>query len=161
MNLVVAVDKNWAIGKGGQLLIRNGQDLAHFKELTLGNVIVYGRKTLDTFRDRKPLPGRTNLVLTRDPELAVDGATIIHSTDELNQYPSDKLFVCGGASVYKQILSKCKYAYVTHFDTSVEGADAFFPRLDEMPNWRIAESREETSGGLKMTFATWVNDGID
>ena len=160
MNLVVAVDQNWAIGKNGQLLIRNGQDLAHFKELTLGNVIVYGRKTLDTFRDRKPLPGRTNLVLTRDPELVVEGATVIHSIDELNQYPSSKLFVCGGASVYEQLLPLCKYAYVTHFDTAVEGADAFFPRLDEMPNWHIVESREETSGDLSMTFATWANDNI-
>ena len=179
MNAIVGVDKFWAIGKNGQLLIRSEYDLAHFKEMTVGNVIIYGRKTLETFRDCKPLPNRTNIILTRDPNFAVEGAIIVHDLDELDvklaeiqaEQPRVQIFVCGGASIYEQLLPRCKYAYVTHFDAAIEGADAFFPNLEELPNWHIDtnyeplevtyKNRKDDSPKMTMRFATWVNDDVD
>lgn len=154
MYLIVAVDKNGAIGKNGQLVIKNDYDLDHFKELTIGNIIICGRKTLESFPGKKPLKGRINIILTRDPKYKVDSdnAYIVHSLDELskllaellkedpaNPQPKKKVFVCGGASIYEQLLPYCEIAYVTHFDTEIEGADAFFPNLAKMPNWEIVE----------------------
>ena len=176
MNLVVAVDKNWAIGKNGQLLIHNGYDLAHFKDLTVKNVIIYGRKTLDTFPKREPLEDRTNIILTHDQNFTVDGAIIAHSTDELDkilaeaEIPSHKVFVCGGASIYEQFLPRCKIAYVTHFDAEIEGADAFFPDLSKKPNWHMVTGKNEPlevsynnrdGSPMTMKFATWINDEVD
>ena len=179
MCLIVAVDKNWAIGKSGQLLIRNKYDLEHFKSLTIGNIIVYGRKTLETFPDKKPLPDRTNIVLTRDPNYAVEGAIVAHSLEELEatlieiqakQQKKIKVFVCGGASIYEQLLPYCEIAYVTHFDAAVEGADAFFPNLSEMPNWHMVTDKNEPlkvsyknddGSSMSMAFATWLNDNVD
>ena len=175
MCLIVAVDKFWGIGEKGRLLIRNKYDLGRFKSLTTGEIVVYGRKTLETFPGKKPLPGRTNIVLTRDPNFAVEGAIVVHSLDELKKVLAEiqakqkkkiKVFVCGGASIYEQLLPYCEIAYVTHFDAAVEGADAFFPRLDEMPNWHIAEGekplevsyKNEDGSPMTMMFATWLND---
>ena len=180
MCLIVAVDKAWAIGKKGRLLIKNKYDLERFKSLTIGKVIVYGRKTLETFPDGKPLPDRTNIILTRDPNYVVEGAIVVHSLEELdvvlNQLQAEQgkekklqVFVCGGASVYEQLLPRCEIAYVTHFDAKIEGADAFFPRLDKMPNWRMItgkneplkvsyKDKDEDGAPMTMEFATWVND---
>ena len=162
MNLVVAVDQNWAIGKKGQLLIHNKYDLEHFKAITIGKTVVYGRKTLETFPGGKPLKDRTNLVLTHDDSFAIDGATVIHDLKELEDYPSSELYVIGGASVYQQLLPRCKYAYVTHFEFTAEDADAFFPNLAELPNWHIAEQSPVVNyDGVSMRFVTYVNDGVD
>ncbi len=158
MNLVVAVDRNWAIGKGGKLLIHNKYDLEHFKALTIGKTVVYGRKTLETFPGKKPLKERTNLVLTHDQNYVVDGATVIHDLSELENYPSDDIYVIGGASLYDQLFDKCKYAFVTHFEYADPDADAFFPNLAEKKNWEILEETPTvTYDGVKMRFVTYRN----
>lgn len=147
--LIVAVDKKWAIGKNGQLLIKNDYDLENFKNLTIGNIIILGSKTLETFPGKKPLKGRINIILTRNPDYKVEGDNvfIVHSIDELaallaklqEKHPEKKVFVCGGASIYEQLLPYCGIAYVTRFDTKIEGADAFFPNLARRRNWKIVE----------------------
>ena len=83
MNIVVSVDKNWAIGNDGNLLYRIHEDLRRFKELTFGKVVVYGRKTLSTFPNQEPLKNRINIILTKDKDFKIPNAWIVHSIKEL------------------------------------------------------------------------------
>ena len=176
MNLVVAVDKNWAIGEKGQLLVHNKYDLEHFKSLTIGKTVVYGRKTLETFPKSQPLKERNNLVLTHDKNYVVDGATTFHSLGELNRFlkrkanlktkekriSPDDTYLIGGASLYQQLYDKCKYAFVTHFEYAAEDADAFFPNLAKKPNWVILEETPPvTYDGVTMRFVTYRNNDVD
>ena len=90
MNLIVAVDKNWAIGKDNKLLVSIPDDMKFFRETTTGKVVVMGRKTLESFPNSKPLPNRVNIVLTRDAKYEAKGAIIVHSKEELNEELSSK-----------------------------------------------------------------------
>ena len=146
MNAIVAVDSNWAIGNKGQLLIRIPADQKMFKAETLGGVVVLGRKTMDTFPGRRPLPERTNIILSTQKDYAVKDAVVVHSVeqlvDELKSYPSEKIYIIGGDSVYKQMLPYCDTVHVTKIDREYE-ADAYFPNLDEDPDWEITANSEE------------------
>ncbi len=146
MNAIVAVDSNWAIGNKGQLLIRIPADQKMFKAETIGGVVVLGRKTMDTFPGRKPLPERTNIILSTNPDYKVQDGIVVHSVeqliDELKSYPSEKIYIIGGDSVYKQMLPYCDTVHVTKIDREYE-ADAYFPNLDEDPGWEITASSEE------------------
>ena len=94
MNLIAAVDNNWAIGKNNQLLVRIPMDQKFFREMTTGKVVVMGRKTLESFPNSRPLKNRTNIVLTHNPSYEVEGAVVVHSLDELHKelekYNSEK-----------------------------------------------------------------------
>lgn len=148
MNMIVAVDENWAIGNKGDLLVRIPADHKMFRQETLGKVVVLGRKTMDTFPGGLPLKGRTNIVLTRNPEYKVKDAIVVHSVEELleelKNYDSENVYIIGGDSVYKQMLPYCDTAHVTKIDRVYE-ADAYFPNLDESGEWEItADSDEQT-----------------
>ena len=103
MNLIAAVDKNWAIGRKGQLLVTIPQDQRRFREETVGKVIVMGRKTLESLPGGRPLPGRRNIVLSRDSAYKVKGADVCHSLEEtmalVKNYPSEKVYIIGGESL--------------------------------------------------------------
>ena len=146
MNAIVAVDSNWAIGNKGQLLIRIPADQKMFREETTGGVVVLGRKTMDTFPGRKPLPNRTNIVLSTNEDYRVDDAIVVHGIeqliDELKSYPDDRIYIIGGDSIYKQMLPYCDTVYVTKIDREYE-ADAYFPDLDKDPDWKITSESEE------------------
>ena len=160
MNLIVAVDANWAIGNQDKLLISIPNDHKHFREETTGKVVVLGRKTLQTFPQGLPLKKRTNIILSRDPRYTVKDATVVHSLEELleelKQYPSEDVYVIGGESVYRQLLPYCDTAHVTKIDYAYE-ADSYFPNLDEMPEWEVAEtSEEQTYFDLEYTFVKYI-----
>jgi len=160
MNLIAAVDKNWAIGNRGQLLVSIPQDQKRFREMTLGKVVVMGRKTLESLPGGRPLHGRKNLVLTRDAGFQVKGALVCHSREEvlkaLAVYPSEDIYVIGGESIYKEFLPLCDTAYVTWIDFAYE-ADTFLPDLDRDPAWRLAEeSEEQTCFDLCYTYRKYV-----
>lgn len=161
MNLIVNVSREWAIGKGNSLLFHFSQDMKFFKSHTTGNVIVMGRKTLDSLPGGKALPNRTNIVLTRNKDFKRGGVTVCHSLDELadtiKEYDQSSIYVIGGESVYKLLLPLCDTAYVTKTDASApNGADAFMPDLDKDPTWELAESSEEfTEKGLSFRFLTY------
>ena len=97
MNLIAAVDKNWAIGRKGRLLVSIPNDQKHFREETIGKVVVLGRKTLETFPQGMPLAGRTNIILSRNPSFQVKGAQVVHSLEELKQalapFPSRDVYL--------------------------------------------------------------------
>lgn len=156
MNIIVAVDKNWAIGNRGDLLIRIPNDHKHFREETTGKVVVLGRKTLETFPQGMPLKNRTNIILTHDSEYQVKDAVIVHSVDELLEqlkaYNGEDIYVIGGDSVYRQLLPYCDVAHVTKIDHAYE-ADAYFPDLDQDPQWEItADSEEQTYFDIAYQF---------
>ncbi len=146
MNLIVAVDKNWAIGNRGKLLVSIPADQKWFRETTTGNIIVMGRKTLDSLPGGMPLQGRTNVVLTRDESFTKKNTVVFHSVEDtleyLKQYPSEKIYVIGGEEIYRQFLPHCDTAHVTWIDYAYE-ADTHFPNLDQDPEWFVAEESDE------------------
>lgn len=146
MNLVVAVDKNWAIGNNGQLLVRIPDDMRNFRSLTEGNVVILGKKTLATFPGGKPLKNRVNIVMTRKGLEPHTDAIAAGSVDEVlelvKQYRTEDVYIIGGTSVYEQLLPYADTAYVTYVDYAYE-ADAYMVNLDESDEWELAEESEE------------------
>lgn len=137
MKLIVAVSKNWGIGKDGDLLFHFPEDMKFFRETTKGSIVVMGRATLDSLPGGQPLKGRVNIVLTRNRELKRDGVTFVYSIDELLREVGEKdAFVIGGAEIYTSLLQYCDEAYVTKVDALVD-ADKYIPNLDELPEWKV------------------------
>ncbi len=159
MNLIVNVDKNWAIGLGSKLLVRIPQDMKYFRSMTTGHVVVMGRKTLESFPESKPLPNRVNIVLTRDQGYQAPGALVVHSMEELKEelkkYPGEEIFVIGGGQIYRELLPLCDKAYVTKVDRAFD-ADVYFPDLDQDPQWKMTKvSEEQTYFDLEYVFAVY------
>ena len=146
MNLIVAVDKNWAIGKDNKMMWSLPADMKFFRETTTGKVVVMGRKTLESFPNGQPLKNRTNIVLTHDRSYQVKDAIVVYSMDELHEelkkYPSEDIYIIGGESIYRQMVDECDVAHITKVDFAYD-ADAHFPNLDEKPEWQITQDSEE------------------
>jgi len=138
MNLIVAVDRNWAIGKDGDQLVYIPEDLKRFKTLTMGHPVILGRKTLATFPGGRPLKGRANLILSRNPDFCPEGAQVYADPKALLEDAPEDAFVIGGASVYNLLVDACDTAYVTKIDAEFP-ADTWFPNLDEREDWEVAE----------------------
>ncbi len=159
MNLIVAVDQNWAIGNKNQLLVRIPNDMKQFREMTTGKVVVLGRKTLETFPQGQPLKNRTNIILSTNKNYEVKDATVVHSVEELleelKKYNSEDVYIIGGDSVYKQLLPYCDVAHVTQIDHAYE-ADSYFPNLEEDPEWEVtADSDEQVYFDLTYHFVKY------
>lgn len=159
MNLIVCADRNWAIGNNNKLLVSIPKDMKSFREMTTGKVIILGRKTLATFPGGRPLDSRTNIILSTDKKYKVDGAVVVNSIDELlkeiSKYNSDDIYVCGGESVYKQLIPYCDVAHVTRIDHAYD-ADTYFPNLDDSDEWEIeVESDEEVYFDVTYTFVKY------
>ena len=159
MNIIVAVDENWAIGHKNDLLIRIPADMKMFRQETTGKVVVLGRKTLETFPGGQPLKNRTNIILSTQKDYEVKDAIVVHSIEELleelKQYPQEEIYIIGGETVYRQMLPYCNVAHVTKIDRKYE-ADAFFPNLDADPEWEVtAESEEQSYFDTTYTFVRY------
>lgn len=160
MNIIVAVDKNWAIGNENKLLNSIPEDMKFFRETTTGKVVVMGRKTLESFPNGRPLKNRTNVVITRQRDLKIPDAVVVHSVDEaleyVKQFNSDDVYVIGGASIYEQMLPYCDVAHVTVMDFAYQ-ADTWFPNLDKMDDFVVAaDSEEKTCFNLEYCFKMYV-----
>lgn len=156
MQLIAAVDQNWAIGKNNQLLVRIPADQKFFREVTTGKVVVMGRKTLESFPNGMPLKNRINIVLTHKPDYQVKDAIVVHSMDELHEelkkYNSDDIFIIGGEKIYEQMLDECDVAHITKIEFAYD-ADAYFPNLDEREDWELTgDSEEQTYFDLEYYF---------
>ena len=156
MNIIVAVDQNWGIGKNGNLLVKIPLDQQFFREMTKVKIIVLGRKTLLTFPNGLPLIGRTNIILTRDKSFRIKGGICVNSIEEalkeLEKYQKEDIFIVGGESIYRQFLPYCDIAHITKIDYSYQ-ADAYFPNLDENEEWEIVrDSEEQTYFDLEYVF---------
>ena len=155
MDLIVAVDQNWAIGKDGEQLLYLSQDLKRFKALTLGHAVILGRRTLSTFPGGRPLKGRRNLILSTTPGFAPEGGEVYPSLDALLAAAPADAFVIGGESVYRALLDRCGTAYVTKILAQYP-ADRSFPDLDADPRWESGEESElleET--GVRFRYVTY------
>ncbi len=146
MKLIAAVDNNWAIGRAGKMLVSIPEDMKFFREETMGKVVIMGRKTLETLKDRSPLPGRVNVVVTSNKNFDVKDAIVCNSVEEaveaVSQYNTDDVYVIGGGTIYEQMLDMCDEAHITKIDYEYD-ADTFFPNLDENPDWEMAETSDE------------------
>lgn len=161
MNLIVAVDEKWGIGKGGTQTVVIPEDRKLFRTLTDGTTVIVGRRTLLDFPGSKPLPGRKNIVLSRNKDLQVAGAFVVDTLealkDEIKDTDPDKVFVIGGASIFKMLLPYCTIAYVTKIKATPE-SDAFFPNLDTLDGWVTGQTDEaKTYEGVSYTFMTYIN----
>ena len=159
MNAIVAVDRNWGIGRDNDLLIHLPGDLKYYKEKTIGNVIIVGQRTLESFPGGRPLPGRTNIVLSDDPAFAPEGCVICRTKDEVLEkaaaYDPERVFICGGASIYRLFLEDCDAFYVTKIDEAFE-ADTFFPDLDALGYHVEWASEEREEKGVRYRFERYV-----
>ena len=162
MKAIVAVDKEWGIGKNNGMLFHMPKDLQYFKEKTLGKVVVMGGNTLLSFPGSKPLPKRKNIVLSdvftrEDCEVY---ATLPELLEELKKYPTDDIFIVGGAMFYRTMIDYCDTAYITKVD-AVGGATVFFPNLDEKENWTMLDAGFPLEdNGVNISFTTYVNKNV-
>ncbi len=156
MKLIVAADKNWAIGKDNDLLCHLPGDLKYFKERTTGKTVVMGRKTLESLPGGKPLPKRTNIVLTRDENFEKEGCIILHSIEELlEKYGQEDLMVMGGAEIYTKLLPYCDTCYITEIDKEFE-ADKYIPNVSIDPAFeKVWESEEQVENGISYRFVEY------
>ena len=142
MIAIAAVDRNWAIGNKGQLLISLPEDQKGvFKKYTAGHTVVFGRKTLETFPGQRLLPNRVNVIMSRNFDFEKEGAVILHSVDELEDFlalTADDVYLIGGASMYNSLIGLCDKAIITSIRAEYE-ADCHFPNLDEDPAWELTE----------------------
>lgn len=214
MKMIVNVNPQWGIGRDGKLLCQFKEDMMRFKNYTAGKVIVYGRKTLESFPNQEPLPGRVNIVVSSSknnipesakrgcdyyasmklykksktaslkfclegPDIILTGVTINHKdamfpeepttliyTDDIHLvehiglflgHKSDDIIVCGGEQIYRQMLPLCDTVYVTKNDNVETEPDAFFPNLDEHPDWEptVHYGHTFTEEGLGYEFLTY------
>lgn len=163
MKTIVAVDKNWGIGKKNDLLFHLKQDMRFFKEKTLGKVVVMGSNTLFSFPGSKPLANRINIVLYPGGS-DIEGCIVVQSMEELfkvlKQYDTDEIFIVGGAMFYRTMLDYCDTAYITKVDADGE-AEVFFENLDEREGWRLVDTGESIQDGVyNINFTTYRNDKV-
>ncbi len=174
MNAIVCVDENWGIGKNNDLLFSIPDDMKFFVEKTKNNIIVYGRKTLFSFKNKSPLKNRLNIVFTKNTAikedyLDFDNIRFVSNRDELlklldevrretGEYKSSEVFICGGESIYKLLLDDCKSIFVTKMYKSFP-ADSYFPNLDENKNFKLINKSEIfTYEDINYQFLEYINE---
>ena len=159
MNAIVAADRNWAIGRESSLLFPLPGDMKRFRALTSGGTVIMGRKTLDSFPGGRPLSGRRNIVITRDPGFNRDSCEVVHSpAAALTLAGKDPyVWLIGGGSIYAALLACCHRVCVTRVDAAVPDADVFFPDLDALPEWTVERTSEPiTENGFTYRFVDYI-----
>lgn len=163
MKSIVAVDNHWGIGRDNQLLFNLPLDMKFFREKTLHKVVVMGSNTLKSFPGGKPLKNRVNIVLYPGGEKRDDCITaesLEELKEELKKYPTDDVFIIGGAMFYKTMLPYCDTVYVTK--VSADGhATVFYENLDKLPNWTCVDSTDEfEDNNYLIRFTTYKNKDV-
>ena len=156
MDAVVAVYSDWGIGDGGTQPVVLKADRAHFRQVTEGNAVIVGRKTLSDFPGGRPLKNRYNIVVTRQ-DIRIEGAQVVHSTEEALAAAAEhpRCLVIGGASVYRQFYPHCDRVFLTKIDLAPH-SDSFFPNLDADPAWVCTDQGEWLEeDGLRYCFCTY------
>ena len=140
MELIVAVYDDWGIGREGTQPIALSVDRKFFRETTRGCLVIAGRRTIEDFPGKKPLPGRVNVALTRSCQ-EIPGFIVCSSPEEAMELAktADRAMVIGGGSVYRQLLPFCDTAYITKVHVTPE-SDTFFPNLDELEDWYVSQT---------------------
>lgn len=151
--IVVAVAENNVIGKDNQLMWHLPADLKHFKKVTMGHPILMGRKTYESIG--KPLPGRTSIIITRQPEYKAEGCIVVNSVQEAvtkAEQLDDQAYLIGGAEIYRQALDVTDTIYLTRIHHKFEG-DTFFPELQEEEWETVSEEHHEPDEKNKYRYS--------
>lgn len=159
MKLILAADENWGIGKDGGLLVHLPGDLRYFKEKTKGKVVVMGRATLESLPGGRPLPERTNIVLTSDTSFGKEGCIIVHSMEELvtecAKYAPDDVMIIGGEQVYMQLIRQCDRIFITKIFETFD-ADKHIMNVDRMKHFEpVWESDVMEENGIQYQFVEY------
>ena len=166
---IACIDQNYGIGKNNELLVRIPEDMKHFKKLTNNGSIIMGHKTYDTL-PKKPLPDRTNIVITtkvKRPKPQKDGS-IFSDMEHIKTWLSNEnvikenngIYVIGGGIIYSQLLPYCERIYLTKVLHSYENVDTYFPNIDNMSEWEMTEESEvKEHNGIKYQFC--IYDRVD
>ncbi len=164
MQMIAAADARWGIGKDGKLLVSIPADMKYFKAVTAGKTVIMGRKTRESLPGKRPLPGRRNIILTRQADYAAEGFETASGVEEvldlIKDTVPDDVFCIGGAEIYRLLLPYCDKALVTRIDHTYD-ADAFLPDLDADPAWElIQKSDEQVFFDLTYHFCTYQNTAV-
>ncbi len=160
LSAIVATDRKGTIGKDGDIPWYLPADLKYFKRVTLGHPVIMGRKTFNEIGN-KPLPKRTNIILTRDAFFVASGVVVCHSLEEALAHPAvtevEEAFIIGGGEIYRQSLDQVTTVYLTIVDADIEGGDAFFPKLDPVVWEEVWSEGHRPSGKneLAYRFSRW------
>ena len=170
ISAIVAVDKDWGIGYQGQLLEHLPPDMKYFKELTMGNIVIMGRKTWDSL-PVKPLINRHNVIISKsipetklpqiitdreDPVTFLQMNSLIQNWEKVKRFSNKEIFIIGGGEIYKQLLPYCDRVYVTFIGKSHDNVDTYFPNLDKDPNWEVSTCTElRDYGNTPYAFLTY------
>ena len=158
LTLIVALAKNNAIGRGNQLLWSIPEDMAHFRTATKGATVVMGRKTWESLPPKfRPLPGRHNIVISRQADYVAEGAVLTHSLAEALTEARRKdapIFVIGGAEIYAQAMPLADRLVLTEVENVVTDADAFFPEISPAEWEEISKEKGQSANGLAFAFVT-------
>ncbi|TCJ16302.1 dihydrofolate reductase [Parasulfuritortus cantonensis] len=155
LSLIVAMARNRAIGIDNQLPWHLPEDLKHFKNLTMGHHLIMGRKTYESIG--RPLPGRTTVIVSRDPGYRMDGCLVAHSLDEAQRLAAGdaEMFFVGGASLYAQAMDRVDRLYITEIQADYP-ADAWFPEFDRGATWReSSRAHQRSAAGLAYDFVVY------
>jgi len=156
MDAVVAVYSDWGIGAQGTQPLVIPADRVRFRELTTGQAVIVGRKTLSDFPGGRPLKNRHNIVITRQ-NLTIEGATVVHTVEEAlaEAEKYDHCFVIGGASVFREYFPYLTRVFITKIAAAPQ-SDAFFPNLDALPDWRCTSAEPwQEHEGVEYQFCTY------
>ena len=164
MKLIFAVDNNWNIGYDGDMLFKISKDLQRFRSITEENIIIMGRKTFESLPDRKALPNRINIVVTRDKEYKAVYVLVVNSIDELfvllkkiNPDEEKLIFLIGGGNLTHQMLEYATFAYITKVNKAFESSDTLIPNLDKDDNWDIVnESERDYQDDLEYKYVDYT-----
>lgn len=153
ISMIVARSRNHVIGRDNQMPWKISADLQFFKRVTMGHPVIMGRKTWESIG--RPLPGRRNIVVSRNKDLQLTGAEVVHSLDEaLNSLGEfSRVFVIGGEQLFKQAFDKADQLYITEIDLDIEGGDTFF-QVPNPSNWKEVERTSGSEGDITFHFVT-------
>ncbi len=158
---IASVDRNWAAGYRGHLLIDNPDDLRRFSELTKGSTVVMGRKTFESLPQAAPLPHRKNVIMSKDTSFKPNGCIIVNSINELKSYidtSNDQIiWIIGGEDIWMGTLDLIDECQITSHYCECENADTYFPNLDILDEWNIAsiEGPYTTDSGIDYEYRTY------
>jgi len=166
MILIFAVDENWNIGIDGGMLTAIPDDLTRFRQITEGNIVIMGRKTLEAIPGQNPLPDRVNILITRNKGYKKEGFHVINSLEELptllneiNPNNKMKVFVTGGGDIATQLLAICNRAYITKILKSFKRSDTSIPNLDLEEGWLVEkESQLYSFEDLEYKYVDYVKE---
>jgi len=161
VSIIAAVSDNNVIGRNNAIPWHLSTDLKRLKSLTMGHHMLMGRKTFESLQ--RPLPGRTIVVITRDPDFRPDGVLAAHSLEQAIDLASldDEIFIAGGAQIYEQAIPRADRMYITRVHVEIDG-DTFFPEFDDVTEWALvdAEHREaDEQNEYPYSFLTYERAG--